>query len=50
VVKPAPPDKPELEWSIIIGFSEADWEFDSADEWWMECWIPEPVFDELAST
>jgi hypothetical protein len=34
--KPCPPDSPHHEWNVIFGFAEADWEFGSEDEWWVE--------------
>jgi hypothetical protein len=48
--KPVHPDSPQYEWRVIVGFSEADWEIGNEDKWWMECWIPTPVFDEFTET
>jgi len=41
------PNEPDYEWNIRFGFISADWEIGTDDEWYVECQIPEAVFDEM---
>jgi hypothetical protein len=41
-------DGAEHHWRISIGFFPYDWEVGRGDEYYCECYTPEPVFNELA--
>ena len=36
-------------WRGVVGFIEHDWEIGIPDEWFAEVYLPQPVFDELAT-
>jgi hypothetical protein len=36
-------------WRGVLGFIKYDWEIGNPDEWFAEVYLPQPVFDELAT-
>lgn len=48
--KPCDPDEPDGEWLIQFGHVEGSWEIGTEDEWFVECYIPRPIFGEFANT
>lgn len=43
------PDEAKHEWRVSFGFLEADWEIGSEDDWFIQGYIPEAVFDEFVA-
>ena len=47
-LRPMPEEEAKLHWQMSIGFLPHDWEIGNDDEYYCECYAPEPVFNELA--
>jgi hypothetical protein len=46
-VRPVPEDETKYHWQMSVGFLPHDWEIGNDDEYYCECYAPEPVFNEL---
>jgi hypothetical protein len=49
VAGPVHPDDAQHEWNVSFGFIEADWEIGNEDDWFIQGYIPEAVFDEFVT-